>query len=130
MKVRRKTYMKFYKCSICGKIIAVVEERGVPTICCGQPMKELVANTEDGAYEKHIPVFEVKDGIVTVKVGEVDHPMIDAHYIQWIALETNMGNQRKVLKPGQAPLAKFALLEGEEVVAVYEYCNLHGLYKA
>ena len=122
--------MKFYKCSICGKIIAVVEARGVPTICCGKPMEELVANTEDGAYEKHIPVFEVKDGIVTVKVGEVAHPMVDAHYIQWIALETNLGNQRKVLKPGQAPEAKFALLEGEEVLNVYEYCNLHGLYKA
>lgn len=122
--------MKFYKCSVCGKIIAVVEARGVPTICCGKPMEELVPNTEDGAHEKHIPVFEVKDGIVSVKVGEVAHPMMDAHFIQWIALETNLGNQRKVLKPGQAPEAKFALLEGEEVLAVYEYCNLHGLYKA
>lgn len=122
--------MKFYKCSVCGKIIAVVEARGVPTMCCGKPMEELVANTQDGAHEKHIPVFEVKDRIVTVKVGEVEHPMMDAHYIQWIALETNLGNQRKVLKPGQAPEAKFALLDGEEVLGVYEYCNLHGLYKA
>ena len=111
--------MKFYKCSICGKIIAIVEPRGVPTICCGKPMEELVANTSDGAYEKHIPVFEVKDGKVKVVVGEVEHPMIDAHYIQWIAVETNLGNQRKVLKPGQKPEAEFALLEGEEVVAVY-----------
>ena len=122
--------MKFYKCPICGKIIAMVEERAVPTICCGRPMEELVANTSDGAYEKHIPVFEVKDGKVEVVVGEVEHPMIDAHYIQWIALETNLGNQRKVLKPGQKPVAEFALLEGEQVIAVYEYCNLHGLYKA
>ena len=121
--------MKFYRCPICGKIIAMVEERAVPTICCGKPMEELVANTEDGAYEKHIPVFEVKDGIVTVTVGEVLHPMIEAHYIQWIAIETNLGNQRKVLHPGDAPVAKFALLEGEEVLAAYEYCNLHGLYK-
>ena len=121
--------MKFYRCSICGKIIAIVNERAVPTICCGKPMEELVANTEDGAYEKHIPVFEVKDGIVTVTVGEVLHPMIEAHYIQWIAIETNLGNQRKVLHPGDAPVAKFALLEGEEVLAAYEYCNLHGLYK-
>ena len=122
--------MKFYKCSVCGKIIAVVENRPVPTICCGKPMDELVANTQDGAHEKHIPVFEVKDGIVKVVVGEVEHPMLDAHYIQWIALETNLGNQRKVLKPGMKPAAEFALLPGEEVVAVYEYCNLHGLYKA
>ena len=126
----KEKYMKFYKCSVCGKIIAVVENRPVPTICCGKPMEELVANTEDGAYEKHIPVFEVKDQIVTVVVGEVEHPMVDAHYIQWIALETNLGNQRKVLKPGEKPAAQFALLKGEKVVAVYEYCNLHGLYKA
>ena len=123
--------MKFYKCPICGKIIAIVSSKpGIPTICCGRPMEELEANTQDGAAEKHIPVFEVKDGIVTVKVGEVIHPMVDNHYIQWIALQTNLGNQRKQLKPGEEPIAKFALLEGEEVVAVYEYCNLHGLYKA
>ena len=122
--------MKFFKCPVCGKIIAMVEERAVPTICCGQPMQEIPVNTEEGAHEKHIPVFEVKEGIVTVKVGEVTHPMLDAHYIQWIALETNLGNQRKILKPGQEPVAKFALLEGEEVLGVYEYCNLHGLYKA
>ena len=93
-------------------------------------MEELIPNTEDGAHEKHIPVVNVENNIVTVRVGEIDHPMVEAHYIMWIAIETNMGNQRKVLKPGQAPLAKFALLEGEEVLAVYEYCNLHGLYKA
>ena len=123
--------MKFYKCSVCGKIIAVVDAKpGIPTICCGRPMEELIANTQDGAAEKHIPVFEVKDGIVSVKVGEVTHPMLDNHFIQWIAVETNLGNQRKVLKPSQAPEAQFALLEGEEVLAVYEYCNLHGLYKA
>ena len=123
--------MKFYKCPICGKIIAVVEGKpGVPTICCGQPMDELIANTQDGAREKHLPVYRVENGIVHVGVGEVEHPMLDAHFIQWIALETNLGNQRKVLKPGQKPEAQFALLKGEEVVAVYEYCNLHGLYKA
>ncbi|MCR5184929.1 MAG: desulfoferrodoxin [Bacilli bacterium] len=122
--------MKFYKCPVCGKIIAMVESRPVPTICCGKPMEELVPNTSDGAHEKHLPVFEVKDGIVHVTVGEVIHPMLEAHYIQWIALETNLGNQRKRLQPGQEPKADFALLPGEEVIAVYEYCNLHGLYKA
>ena len=122
--------MKFYKCPICGKIIAMVEERAVPTICCGRPMEELVANTQDGAHEKHIPVFEVKDGKVRVVVGEVEHPMMEAHYIQWIMLRTNYGNQRKVLKPGDKPEAKFALLPGEKVEAVLEYCNLHGLYLA
>ena len=78
----------------------------------------------------HHLVYEVVDNIVNVKVGEVDHPMLEAHYIQWIALQTNLGNQRKVLQPGQEPKAQFALLPGEQVIAVYEYCNLHGLYKA
>ena len=120
--------MKFFKCKHCGKIIAVVEERNVPTICCGEAMEELVPNTQDGAHEKHIPVYQVEGNVVHVTVGEAEHPMMDAHYIQWIALETNMGNQRKVLKPGQAPKADFALLPGEKVVRVVEYCNLHGLY--
>ena len=92
--------------------------------------KSLPVNTQDGAYEKHIPVYQVENNIVKVRVGEVDHPMLEAHYIQWIALQTDKGNQRKVLEPGQAPYAEFALLPGEKVVAVYEYCNLHGLYKA
>jgi superoxide reductase len=122
--------MKFLKCEICGKILAVVDERNVPTICCGKPMSELPVNTTDGAHEKHLPVYEIKDNVVTVKVGEVTHPMVDNHFIQWIALETNLGNQRKVLSPNEEPVAKFALLPGEKVLAVYEYCNLHGLYKA
>ena len=123
--------MKFYRCEICGKIVAMVNDcSSCPTKCCGEAMKELVPNTQDGAHEKHIPVFTVENGIVHVVVGEVEHPMLEAHYIQWIALQTNKGNQRKELKPGDKPVADFALLPGEEVVAVLEYCNLHGLYKA
>lgn len=120
--------MKFFKCRHCGKIIAVVNERNVPTICCGEPMSEMVPNTSDGAFDKHIPVYEVKDNVVTVTVGEVKHPMMENHYIEWIAIETNFGNQRKVLKPGEEPVVKFALLEGEKVIRVMEHCNLHGLY--
>lgn len=122
--------MKFLRCSICGKIIAVVEDKPTPTICCGKPMEELIPNTSDGAHEKHLPVYKVKDGVLHVEVGEVEHPMLDAHYIQWIAVRTNLGNKRKILKPGEKPVADFALLPGEEVLAVLEYCNLHGLYKA
>ena len=122
--------MKFYKCPICGKIIAMVNERPVPTICCGRPMEEIIPNTSDGAHEKHLPVYAAKDGICHVEVGSVEHPMLEAHYIEWIAIQTNLGNQRKVLKPGEKPVADFALLPGENVVAVYEYCNLHGLFKA
>ena len=121
---------KFYRCPICGKIIAIVNETGVPTICCGKSMEELVPNTADGAHEKHVPVYTVEGNLVKVVVGEVTHPMLENHYIQWISLETNFGNQRKVLKPGQEPKAEFVLLPGEKVVAVYEYCNLHSLYKA
>ena len=123
--------MKFLRCKICGKIVAMVNDcSSCPTKCCCEAMEEIPINTTDGAYEKHVPVYQVEGNIVTVRVGAVDHPMLEAHYIQWIALETNKGNQRKVLKPGDAPMAQFALLPGEEVVAVYEYCNLHGLYKA
>lgn len=120
--------MKFYKCKHCGKIIAMVNEKRVPTICCGEPMVELVPNTEDGAHEKHIPVYRVEGNVVHVSVGEVTHPMLEGHYIEWIALVTNLGNQRKVLKPGEEPKADFALLPGEKVEAVLEHCNLHGLY--
>ena len=121
--------MKFYKCAHCGQMIAIVKETGVPVICCGEPMQEMVAGTTDAAVEKHVPQFEVKDGIVEVTVGEVEHPMLEEHYIEWIAVQTKQGNQRKALKPGEAPKACVALCDGDEVVAVYEHCNLHGLWK-
>ena len=121
---------KFYRCSHCGKIIAVVKETGVPVICCGEKMQEIVPNTVDAAQEKHVPVIEVKENLVTVKVGSVTHPMLDEHYIEWISLETKEGNQRKELKPGQKPQAEFMVCPDDEVEAVYAYCNLHGLWKA
>ena len=92
-------------------------------------MVELVPNTTDGAHEKHVPAVEIDGNKVTVTVGEVEHPMMDAHYIQWIILETNMGRARRELKPGAKPQAVFMLAEGEEPVAAYEYCNLHGFWK-
>ncbi|MCR5673524.1 MAG: desulfoferrodoxin [Lachnospiraceae bacterium] len=122
--------MKFYRCAHCGQIVAIVKGTGVPIMCCGEKMQEIVPGTTDAALEKHVPVYEVKDGVVTVTVGSVEHPMLNEHYIEWIALETKMGNQRKSLKPGDAPKACFSICEGDEVVAVYEYCNLHGLWKA
>ena len=122
--------MKFFKCMHCGQIIAVVKKTGVPVVCCGEPMKELVAGTSDGALEKHVPVYEVKDGKVFVQVGSVIHPMEEKHYIEWIAVQTTSGIQFKELKPGMEPKACFALCEGEEVEAVFEHCNLHSLWKA
>ena len=121
--------MKFYKCKHCGQMVAIVKETGAPLVCCGEPMEEIVAGTTDAAVEKHVPVYEVKDNKVTVTVGSVEHPMLDVHYIEWVSLQTKQGNQRKALKPGEAPKACFALCDGDEVVAVYEHCNLHGLWK-
>ena len=121
--------MKFYKCEICGKIVAMVKETPVDTMCCGQPMRELVPGTTDGAAEKHVPVYTLEGNTVKVKVGSVEHPMTDAHHIEWIAIETENGNQRKELKPGDKPEATFALVPLDKVKSVYEYCNLHGLWK-
>ena len=121
--------MTFYKCSVCGQIVAIVKETGAPLVCCGKPMEEIIPGTTDAAVEKHVPVYEVKDNMVVVTVGEVEHPMLDVHYIEWVSIQTKFGNQRKALKPGDAPKVCFALCEGDEVQAVYAYCNLHGLWK-
>ena len=93
-------------------------------------MEPLTPNTTDAAGEKHVPVIEQNGQLVTVTVGSVEHPMLEAHFIQWILLETQEGRQRKALKPGDRPTANFALTEGDEVIAAYEYCNLHGLWKS
>ena len=122
--------MKFYICEICVNIIAMVKKSGAPVSCCGQKMKELEPGTTVAAVEKHVPVFEVKDNKVLVTVGSVEHPMLEEHYIEWIAVQTTAGNQRKVLKPGDKPQACFALCDSEEIEAVYAYCNLHSLWKA
>ena len=122
--------MKFYLCKKCKKMVDMIKGSPCPTMCCGEPMEELTANTTDGAKEKHVPVVTVEGSTVTVAVGSVEHPMLDNHYITMIALETNLGSARRALKPGDAPAAKFALAEDEIPVAAYEYCNLHGLWKA
>ena len=122
--------MKFYKCPHCGQIIAVVKGTGVPVICCGAPMQELVPGETDASLEKHVPVFTVEGNRVFVTVGSAEHPMLPEHYIEWIAVQTRFGSQRKALSPGDAPKACFSLCEGDEVKAVYAYCNLHSLWKA
>ncbi len=121
---------QFYKCRKCGQIVAMVKKTGSPLICCGEEMVLMKANTTDGAKEKHVPVYKVDGNMVRVVVGETAHPMQENHYIEWISLQTSLGNQRKVLKPGDAPEAAFVMMEGEEIQAVYAYCNLHGLWKA
>lgn len=122
--------MKFYVCKHCGNIIAYAKNSGVPVVCCGEKMSELVPGSVDAATEKHVPVISVEGNKVTVTVGEVAHPMAEEHFIEWIALETAEGNQRKELKPGQKPEAVFMMTETDKAVAAYAYCNLHGLWKA
>jgi superoxide reductase len=122
--------MKFYRCPHCGQIIAIVKKTAVPVMCCGKPMQEIIPGTTDAAVEKHVPVFTVADGVVSVTVGEVAHPMTEEHYIEWVSLQTAQGNQRKSLKPGMEPKVCFSICEGDEVQAVYAYCNLHSLWKA
>lgn len=120
---------KFLKCKRCGKIVEVINDGAPETVCCGEPMVELKANTTDAATEKHVPVIEIVGDKVSVSVGSVVHPMEAAHYIQWIAIETNRGVYRKNLNPGEEPKATF-ILSDEKLIAAYEYCNLHGLWKA
>lgn len=120
---------KFYICGQCGNIITKVKNSGVSVVCCGEEMTELVPGTVDTLSEKHVPVYEVKDHKVYVKIGEIEHPMIDAHHIEWIFLQTNKGNQFKRLSPNCKPEAVFAILDDEKVEAVYAYCNVHGFWK-
>ena len=122
--------VKLYKCNHCGNIVAMVEDKGVNPVCCGEPMTLLNPNTTDAATEKHVPVVDVKGNVVTVKVGSVAHPMMEEHHISFIILETDKGMQIKHLNPTGVPEAVFALADGEKAVAAYEFCNLHGFWKA
>lgn len=119
---------KFLICEKCGNMVAVVKESGVPVMCCGQKMTELVPGSVDASVEKHVPEFTVNGNKVEVVVGSVIHPMSEEHFIEWISLQTKFGNQRKQLKPGQEPKVCFTICDGDEVEAVYAYCNLHGLW--
>ena len=117
--------MKFFK-GKCGTVVTKLFEAE----CEGGPLEELIPNTTDAAGEKHVPVIAVNGQEVTVTVGEVAHPMQDAHYITFVALETDKGAVIRKLKPGEEPVAKFTIASDEKVIAAYEYCNLHGLWMA
>lgn len=122
--------MKFYICNHCKNIIGKIHDSGVPVVCCGEKMAELVPNTTDAATEKHVPVIKVEGTSVTVTIGSTLHPMTEEHLIQWVYLETEEGGQRKNLKAGDKPELTFAITPGDRVKAAYAYCNLHGLWKA
>ena len=119
---------KFYICEKCGNIVGMIHSSGAPLVCCGQKMTKLEAGVVEASREKHIPVVNVNGDSVEVIVGSVLHPMSEEHSIEWVYLETDRGGQRKCLKAGDEPKAIFAL-SGEKPVAVYAYCNLHGLWK-
>ena len=122
--------VKFFICKHCGNLVGMIHDSGAPLTCCGETMTELVPNTVDAAQEKHVPVVTIEGDTVTVKVGSVAHPMLPEHYIQWIYLLTEQGGERKILKPGDAPEAVFVMTPSDKFIAAYEYCNLHGLWKA
>lgn len=119
--------VEIYRCEVCGNMVIKIKNGGGTLTCCGQPMKLLNANSTDAAQEKHVPVISKEDGKIKVSVGSVLHPMLEEHYIEWIALVTEDKVQITYLKPGAEPKAEFDAVDSG---TVYEYCNLHGLWKA
>ncbi len=121
---------RFFRCKGCGNFVMFVDEKTACTPkCCGEPMEELTANTTDAAQEKHVPAVTVDGAQVCVQVGSVAHPMLEEHHIQFVYLETKKGGQICYLNAGEEPKACFVCAPSDEPVAVYEYCNLHGLWK-
>ena len=118
---------EFYRCERCGNVVALLKKGGGTLTCCGQAMTKLEANSTDAAQEKHVPVVVREGGKLKVSVGSVPHPMLPEHHIEWIALVSGDKVEFAFLKPGEEAKAEF-----DEVASgtVYEYCNLHGLWKA
>ena len=122
--------VQFFICKHCKSVVAKLNGLGCNPSCCGEPMIELLPGVEEAATEKHIPEVKERGGKVYVQVGSVAHPMLEAHYIEWVYLLTDKGGYFHFLKPGDAPQTVFALNDGEVPLSVYSYCNLHGLWKA
>jgi len=119
---------KFFICKRCGNIAELINSKGVPLVCCGEKMTELIPNTVDASLEKHKPVVTVSDSSITVEVGSIPHPMQYDHLITFVYVETERGGQRKYLKAGEEPKLMFSF-SNDKPIAVYAYCNLHGLWK-
>ena len=120
---------RFYICKHCGNIIGMIHSSGAPIVCCGEKMAKLEAGVVEASHEKHVPVVKVEGNTVHVSVGSVTHPMTEEHNISWVYLETDRGGHRACLAPTSEPTVSFALAD-EKPLAVYAYCNLHGLWKA
>ncbi|MDR2898834.1 MAG: desulfoferrodoxin [Clostridiales bacterium] len=123
-----REHQKFYVCKKCGNMIGLIKDQGVTLTCCNEQMTELVPNTVLASAEKHIPDITMSGDVMTVQVGSVAHPMEEGHHIEFIYVETEKGGQRKSLKAGDEPKHKFCFID-DKPVAVYEYCNVHGLWK-
>ena len=120
-----------FQCQLCGNIVELLHVGGGTLVCCGQNMKELEESTADTSTEKHVPFIEKTDTGYLVKVGQSqDHPMMDAHYIQWIELHTSDAEYRVFLKPGDKPEADFPIGHEQEITGAREFCNLHGLWRS
>ncbi|HOE89369.1 MAG: Desulfoferrodoxin [Spirochaetes bacterium ADurb.Bin315] len=124
-----KKEVVFYRCKRCGNVARKDYDMGPPLVCCGEEMVALKANTQDAAQEKHVPVVKVEGNRLTVDVGSVEHPMVAEHHIPFIYVETKNGGLRADLQVGSKPHATFTIDANDKAVAVYEYCNLHGLWK-
>lgn len=120
--------IKVYKCNICNRILVLVDGDDSGLLCCNSKMEELVPKKNELAFEKHVPVINIKHNVATVTVSSTLHPMEESHHIEWIMLVTSNGNKRVFLNKFDPPVAKFALLPDEKVIAAYAYCNLHGLW--
>ena len=120
---------QFFACAQCGTVIEEISGNQDEYPCSGRPLKKLTPNTSEGAQEKHLPVVEQDGKNITVKVGSVFHPMTEEHSIEWVSLQTRKGSQRVRLNPNAEPVAQFVLADGDEAVAAYAYCNLHGFWK-
>lgn len=118
---------RFFICKHCGNLIAVVEDKKVPMVCCGEKMTELIPGTVDASVEKHVPKVTVDGDKVKVEVGAVEHPMVPEHYIKWIFIQTKNGTQLKYLTPDDSPQAEFMLFN-DTLQTVFAYCNIHGLW--
>jgi len=123
-----KSVQKFFICETCGNMVGLIKDEGPPMSCCGDDMTELVPNTAEASTEKHLPVVSVAGNTISVSVGSAPHPMEDSHHISFVFVETTHGGQRKRLDIGAAPATTF-LVSDDQPVAVFAYCNLHGLWK-
>ena len=119
--------LRFFKCKHCGNVIVKLIDKNVRVFCCGEPMEEIFANTIDAATEKHLPIVNVDNGFVNVTIGSVEHPMEQEHFINFIVVQTQENYIISTLRPQQKPQTK-VYVGNSKVVAVYEYCNLHGLW--